>query len=120
MNKLLSNENTVAEVQLCCIRTITDSTAQEYALQLDCDIHPTIAAPIQEVLDQYHMVFQKPQGLPPQRAYYQNIMPKEGTNPIKLRPYRYNSFQKDGVEKLVQEFLNNGVIQLSHSPMLHP
>lgn len=40
--------------------------------------------------------------------------------PINIRPYRYNPFQKDEIEKQVKEMLLQGIIQQSYSPYASP
>lgn len=39
----------------------------------------------------------------------------EGNIPINSRPYSYSPIQKDVIEKMVQEMLNQGIIQYSSS-----
>lgn len=66
---------------------------------------------------EYHIVFAQPKGLPPTRGSFDYRIPLENnSNPDNLRPYRYSSTQKDVIEKLVQELLDQGIIQLSYSP----
>ncbi|XP_057794044.1 uncharacterized protein LOC131010514 [Salvia miltiorrhiza] len=61
-----------------------------------------------------------PAGLTPQRAGDHRIVPKEGTSPVSVRPYRYNHSQKDEMEKLAGEMLEAGIIQPSNSPYPSP
>ncbi|KZV44867.1 peroxidase 64 [Dorcoceras hygrometricum] len=75
---------------------------------------------IQEVLDKFQMVFDKPVELPPRRNHDHAIHIKEGQGPVQVRPYRYAHRQKNEIEKLVAEMLTAGVIQPSTSPYSSP
>lgn len=48
------------------------------------------------------------------------IILQPGIEPIKVWPYRYPFSQKTEIEKLVQELLAEGYIQLSNSPFSAP
>ncbi|XP_062102862.1 uncharacterized protein LOC133813740 [Humulus lupulus] len=58
--------------------------------------------------------------LPPIRAMDHRIHLQPGTTPINVRPYRYPYFQKDIMEKLVQELMEMGFIQHSTNPYSSP
>ncbi|KZV21493.1 peroxidase 64, partial [Dorcoceras hygrometricum] len=75
---------------------------------------------IQDVLNKFRGVFDKPQGLPPKRRQDHSIMIKDGQGPVQVRPYRYAHRQKNEIEKLVTEMLTAGVIQPSNSPYSSP
>lgn len=65
-------------------------------------------------------IFQIPKGLPPKRELTHEILLKEGAQPVKVRPYRYPHSQKQQIEKLVQDMLEEGIIQPSLSPFSSP
>jgi hypothetical protein len=44
----------------------------------------------------------------------------EGSNPVKVKPYRYPHSQKEQIEKMIQEMLQQGIIQTSTSPFSSP
>lgn len=71
-----------------------------------------ILAEISTVLHQ----FAEPTSLPPRRNHDHHIPLKSDANPVSIRSYRYNFFQKNEIEKQVNEMLHNGLIQPSHSP----
>ncbi|XP_042958134.1 uncharacterized protein LOC122293691 [Carya illinoinensis] len=48
------------------------------------------------------------------------IVLKEGTTPVSVRPYRYVHYQKTEIEKIVQDLLSNGVIRPCQSPLSSP
>lgn len=75
---------------------------------------------IQKLITEFAEIFEKPQGLPPQRPYSHSIPFLPGAQPFRLRPYRYNPAQKDEIERQVKELLKNGMIQESTSPFASP
>ena len=75
---------------------------------------------LSKVLKQFEVVFQSPQGLPPERGHEHNIVLQEGCPPISVRPYRYPHIQKDEIERLIAEMLAAGIIRVSKSPYSSP
>lgn len=63
---------------------------------------------MQELVNTYADLHQEPTGLPPIREISHQITIKQGTPPIKVRPYRYAHFQKNEIEKQVNEMLKLG------------
>lgn len=61
---------------------------------------------LEKILTSYAEVFKEPQGLPPYRRHDHAIVLKEGANIPNLRPYRYPHYQKNEIEKLVDDMLN--------------
>lgn len=80
----------------------------------------TIPVFLKETLGRFRSLFKEPKGLPPTRALEHQIMLKEGTPPISVRPYRYPHIQKDEIERMIREMLTAGVIQTSTSPYSSP
>ncbi|XP_028776266.1 uncharacterized protein LOC114733022 [Neltuma alba] len=72
------------------------------------------------VLKSYSSVFQKPRGLPPSRDHEHRIELLPGTQPVKVRPYRYPVSQKTEIEQIVEDLLNEGLIRPSSSPFSAP
>lgn len=60
------------------------------------------------------------QSLPPVRQLDHGINLIPGASPVSLRPYRYNHYQKKGLEKQVSEMLTNGIICHSQSLFTSP
>ncbi|KAH9685457.1 hypothetical protein KPL70_013962 [Citrus sinensis] len=88
-----------------------------FQLQLE---EVTAQAAMQGLLRNYRELFQEPTQLPPKREIDHCITLKEGTEPINVRPYRYAHFQKEEIEKQVQEMLNSGLVRPSTSPFSSP
>ena len=65
-------------------------------------------------------VFAEPTQLPPTREVDHYIPLKEWTEPVNIRSYRYAYFQKEEIEKQVQEMDNQGIIRPSTSPFSSP
>ncbi|MCH79797.1 Ty3/gypsy retrotransposon protein, partial [Trifolium medium] len=83
---------------------------------LPVDMEPELAI----LLHTYQKVFQTPSGLPPPREQMHEIPLQEGTPFVKVRPYRYPHSQKEQIEKMVQEMLQQGIIKPSNSPFSSP
>ncbi|KAF5475537.1 hypothetical protein F2P56_007335 [Juglans regia] len=75
---------------------------------------------MQMLLKEYEDMFQEPSSLPPTSEVDHCITLNEGTEPIKVCPYRNAHFQKAEIEKQVQEMLDSGLIRLSTSPFFLP
>lgn len=65
-------------------------------------------------------VFEEPKYLPPPRVQDHSIPLIEGSNPIKVKPYRYPHSQKAEIENMVIEKLNQGIIEPSTGPFSSP
>lgn len=75
---------------------------------------------VQLLIDQFSSMFQPPSGLPPKRSSVHTIPLVPRAQPFRMRPYRYNSAQKDETEQQIQQLLANGWIQESQSPYASP
>lgn len=76
---------------------------------------------IQSLLEEYQGLFKEPQQLPPSRGVFDHHIPLvEGITPINSRAYRYSHLQKNVIESMVQEMLEQGIIQYSSSPYASP
>lgn len=79
-----------------------------------------IPTEIQSLIDQYQSVFQAIPGIPPKRSGDHTIPLIQGAQPFRLRPYRYNPFQKDEIERQIKELLEKDLIQPNSSPFASP
>ena len=73
-----------------------------------------------EIMGRFQQLFQLPKELPPNRGHEQAIVLREGAKPVNVRPYRYPQFQKDEIERLIQEMLEARIIRPSVSPNSSP
>lgn len=90
---------------------------QLLTLQVVANVPETsVPACINQLVDKYQGLFQKPVGLPPRRLV-DHVIPLLSDAPtFRLRPYRYTPQQKNEIEKQVQKMLDSGIIQQSTSP----
>ncbi|GMJ07956.1 hypothetical protein HRI_004464800 [Hibiscus trionum] len=77
-------------------------------------------ADLQQLLEEFAEVFREPQGLPPKRGHEHRIVLQDESAVVKIRPYRYPMVQKNEIEKLIKEMLQNGIIRDSVSPFASP
>jgi len=77
--------------------------------------HP-VPSEVVRVLELSAEVFQELAELPPSRKQDYTIHLKEGVSILNLRPYKYSHYQKNEIEKLVNNMLKAGIIRPSISP----
>jgi hypothetical protein len=98
-------------------------TVRRKGLVLQPDVHVDKANHnpyFSELLGQFQKVFEEPQGLPPIRSHDHQIVLKEGSQLILVRPYRYPHYQKGEIEKIVKDLLESRAIRPSQSPFSSP
>lgn len=97
---------------------------QVYAIEAEQDTvkasENTYAPEIQKLVQQYAHLFSEPTGVPSSRSMAHSIPLLAGTQPFRLRPYRYTPAQKDEIEQQVAKLLKNHMIQESTSPFASP
>ncbi|KAD4586659.1 hypothetical protein E3N88_24260 [Mikania micrantha] len=116
---------TVEPIQFHGLRKLASSAAiaQYFHLTLSPPqslTQPTQSPDIQKLLTDFALVFQPPSGLPPTRIQDHDITLLPDSAPVAVRPYRYPHFQKQEVERLVQDMLAQGIIRPSYSPFSSP
>ena len=75
------------------------------------DLHSDVSLlprEVQDLIDQYATIFEKPSQLPPSRACDHEIPLIPGANPVNIRPYRYPPALRDEIEKQLQICFNKG------------
>ncbi|KAL4575031.1 hypothetical protein LXL04_021871 [Taraxacum kok-saghyz] len=72
---------------------------------------PEVPPFLVELIDKFEGIVREPTGLPPARSSEHQIIIKEGTPPVSVRPYRYPHFQKAEIERMIEEMLRAEVIQ---------
>ncbi|GJS03348.1 reverse transcriptase [Tanacetum coccineum] len=80
----------------------------------------SIPKELQKMVEQYDDVFAVLRELPLQRCYEHKIPLLEGTQPVKIRPYRHLPIQKDAIDVTVRELLEAWVIKTSNSLFTSP
>jgi hypothetical protein len=116
LHQLKRMQNTKSIDELFTVERIQTEVVTDVWNELPSKLAPEVAM----ILDTYRTIFSTPEGLPPQRLQNHAIPLKEGTSPMKVKPYRYPHSQKERIEKMVLEMLNQGIIQASNSPFSSP
>ncbi|KAH9666617.1 hypothetical protein KPL70_020713 [Citrus sinensis] len=109
----------------------TTSIAQYFRLELEPDsppstqnIHQSMDSTLHQdfltLLNQYPAVFRIPKGLPPNRPLNHKITLLPQSTSVNVKPYRYPHYQKNEIERQVQEMLQDQIIQPSTSPFSSP
>lgn len=75
---------------------------------------------LQQILTEFHIIFQTPSTLPPIRSHDHKIPLQQPDTIIKVKPYRYPHFQKNEIEKLLQDMFSKGFIRPSSSSFSSP
>lgn len=73
-----------------------------------------------QLLSKFSSVFQVPTRLPPQRDQDHAIPLVDESQVVKVKPYRYPHSQKEQIEKMVKDMLEQGITQPSTSPFSSP
>lgn len=73
-----------------------------------------------ELQKDFQDVFELPPGLPSVRGVDHQIVLKEGTGAVNVRPYKYAHAQKEEIERLIQEMLLSGIIRPEYQPFFKP
>ena len=79
-----------------------------------------ISVKTKQLLEEFEDLCQLPKGLPPKRDKDHAINLKEGAEIPHVRPYRYPYFQKNEIEKIIDDMLHAGIIRPSTSPYSSP
>ena len=109
-------QNTNAIEECFAIKLIEKTVPADTLLAWPTNINTEIVV----LLHTYAKVFEVPKNLPPQREQDHSIPLKQGSDPVKTRPYRYPHTQKEQIERMVHEMLQQGIIQPSTSPFSSP
>ncbi|XP_071905722.1 uncharacterized protein [Coffea arabica] len=123
MQKILQKPEQIVTAQLSLIKAVpnTSEPPSLYAIAAEPGgDQVSSSVELEQLLNDYDDVFQEPSGLPPERLHDHKILLKNGTEPVNVRPYRYPTFQKGEIEKLVAEMLACGIIRPSSSPFSSP
>lgn len=99
--------------EVWCMIQVNTIEEQEQLLE-------TVPVQIQQLIDKFADLFAEPTGIPPSRSMTHTIPLMLGTQPFRLRPYRYTPSQKDEIEQQVAHLLKTNMIQKSSGPFASP
>lgn len=108
LQKILSNRNQVATMQLCRLE-------DRRCFNVPVDIAQGQDKRMNPLLLEYSDVFEEPRTLPTHRVHDHKIILKESTTHVNCRPYRHPTVQKDVIEQIAKEMLQAGIIRHSKS-----
>ena len=120
MGKLLNCSAECSLIQINCMHLEKNGNSQCFANSVNVEQQVEVPKEVQLLLNRYDHLFQEPKQLPPHRNHDHQIPLKEGVSAVNVRPYRHSTLQKDVVERMTQELLENGLIQPSTSPFSSP
>jgi len=109
-------QHAAAIAELFAIQVLHVEVTEDIWKELLEDLDPELSV----LLYIYRDVFQTSACLPPQISHDHAIPLVEGSKPVKVRPYRYPHSQKEQIEKMVHEMLDQGIIQPTNSPFSSP
>ncbi|XP_015953413.1 uncharacterized protein LOC107477848 [Arachis duranensis] len=105
--------NTDAIAEAFTVQLQQSDEIAETLLQLPEGLNPELTI----LLYTYGSVFAQPKGLPPQWAHDHSIPLTKSAEPVKVRPYRYPHSQKNQIEVMVKQMLEDGIIQPNSFPI---
>lgn len=112
MTQILLNSNQIALIQPCACKEVA-----EFCHITARGTNTEVNVEVQELLSLFIDLLEEPTNLPPFMSGFDHKIPLQlDANPVSKRPYRNSSLQKDVIDKLIQEMLDQGVIQYSSSP----
>nr|XP_027186266.1 uncharacterized protein LOC101496407 [Cicer arietinum] len=91
------------------VQLIKKELPEDILSELPSAIDPEIAM----LLHTYADVFKVPSTLPPPREHDHAIPLQSGFGPVKVRPYRCPHTQKEQIEKMVHEMLQQGILLIA-------
>ncbi|XP_021980058.1 uncharacterized protein LOC110876189 [Helianthus annuus] len=117
MNNLLGQEKKVIEAYLFSMQLQSAESEFQHGTKV---LNVIGSKDLQALLTEYENVFQVPFALPPKREFDHRILLKDEAKVVNLKPYRYQSTQKDVIEQLTKELVETGVVRDSSSPFVAP
>lgn len=114
---------TYSEISGLGLRRLIAKQEVSYFCHLRCDPpdQPNqVQAEIETVLEKFAKVFDEPERLPPHRMTDHNIKLIPEARPVNIHPYRYPHFQKNEIERLTTEMIQQGLVRPSTSPFSSP
>ncbi|KAL1224617.1 putative mitochondrial protein [Cardamine amara subsp. amara] len=120
-SKISKKQTDQVQLSMICVRDQTEeSHVKLCAIEAEEDSEKN-SPELEQMMVRYEDIFAEPTSLPPFRNGHNHKIPlKEGSDPINQRPYRYAVYQKNEIDKMVEEMLKSGTIQNSSSPYASP
>jgi hypothetical protein len=123
---LVPKENLIISAEECA--KLLDHGAAGYLLQSPTELDTCPSKLPQnnntnasvDILQEFEDIFSPPTGLPPHRESDHKIPLLPGATPPNIRPYRMSHSQKNTIEAIINEMLQNKEIQHSCSPFSSP
>lgn len=112
--------NRLEDGDCCWVLHSVENKAAPEPFGISSTLSQAAQSKLLQLIEEFPSITKAIAGLPPRRCTDHHIPLLPGTNPVSVRPYRYNHLQKDEMEKLVAEMLACGVIQPSTSPFSSP
>lgn len=116
-NEMNSLATTTAGAFFCRFEYVGELKEEEQKKFSNSEIQEGELNPI---LNEFCDVFTEPTGLPPARSQFYNITLENLADLVSVRPYRQAQFQKDEIERIVQEMLRQQIIRESSNPYSSP
>jgi len=120
-HKLQKTQADQIQLAMVCVREVVSDEEQEIGSISALTSDVVEESVVQNIVEEFPDVFAEPTDLPPFREKHDHkIKLLEGANPVNQRPYRYVVHQKDEIDKIVQDMIKSGTIQVSSSPFASP
>lgn len=97
LHHLRRMHHTGSVAQMFTLQQVDTVTTEDHWSDFPKNVDPEMAT----LLYTCREIFQVPQGLPPYRELYHEILLQPGSQPVKVKPYRYPHSQKEQIEKMV-------------------
>ena len=75
---------------------------------------------LQQLLQEFAPLFETLKGLPSNKPQDHKIPLKDESMIVKVRPYKHVAIQKDALENMIKEILENGIIRNSNNLFATP
>ncbi|KAG7579311.1 Integrase catalytic core [Arabidopsis thaliana x Arabidopsis arenosa] len=119
--KLQKLQDNQVQLAMLCVQEFQEDEGQEICSLNTLACEEGEESGVDAIVSAFPGIFEEPTDLPPFRAQHDHkIKLLEGSNPVNQRPYRYAVHQKNEIDKIVEDMLQGGTIQVSSSPYASP
>lgn len=120
LQALISTSNVEQCYELHQIKPLHDKPVEKKVENEDQKYLVDLPEELIAVLSKFQILFEEPKTLPHRRKYDHRIHLVPNSKPVNVKPYRYPHYQKNEMERLVKEMLQQGIIRPSQSPFSSP